>query len=165
MTSTYTSTYTTADIENVMRKFKADLLMIAESSAAMTTARARELAEDIQLLAKDGYIEYIDVTLQQYGVEKRAVRYTVTEQGGDLTSSRPGGVLWEQLPDAQLRIVVGETVAWTAMTATERQHLQRRLNASWTTTNADLSHSLLKSQSSRNFTSNAYGLTRKDYSL
>ena len=165
MTGTYTSTYTTADIENVMRKFKADLMMIAESSGAETTARAREYAEDIELLAREGYVQSVDVTLLHAGVEKRAVRYTVTEQGADLSSSRPGGVIWERLPGAQLRIVISRTAKWTALTEPGRQAVQRRMKIGWVPTDADLSHASLQSQWGRNFTSNAYGLARKDYSL
>lgn len=164
MTGTYTSTYTTADIENVMRNFKADLLMIAESSDAMGTSQARDIADDILTLSKDGYITYVDVTLLQYNIEKRAVRYTVTETGSELASSRPGGVVWERLPNAVLRVVINHTSRWHALGQSEQQRIERGLRRSWKASYDDLSHASLRSNGGRNFTSNDYGLTRKDFS-
>ena len=53
-TSTQTTTYTTTDIEAVVRRITSDLVMIASSSGAVTEGRAREWANDIELLA-NGY--------------------------------------------------------------------------------------------------------------
>ncbi|MEE3528734.1 hypothetical protein QO167_30325, partial [Pseudomonas aeruginosa] len=50
--ATQTTTYTTTDIEAVVRRITADLLMIASSSEAVTEAKAKEWAYDIELLAK-----------------------------------------------------------------------------------------------------------------
>ncbi len=51
--STYSSTYTVADVEKVVRSIKADLIMIASSTRAMTEDKAKEYAHDIELLAKN----------------------------------------------------------------------------------------------------------------
>ena len=56
-TTTQTDTYTTSDIETVLRRFTADLVMIAQSSGAMIEASARNYAHDIELLAKSGYLK------------------------------------------------------------------------------------------------------------
>ena len=42
-TRTATATYTTVDIENVVRRMKADLAMIADSTGAWTAAHGRRL--------------------------------------------------------------------------------------------------------------------------
>ena len=47
-TYTSTSTYTVADVEKVMRSVKADLIMIASSTKAMTETRHRKRAENRQ---------------------------------------------------------------------------------------------------------------------
>ena len=52
--ATQTTTYTTTDIEAVVRRITADLLMIASSSEAVTEVKAKEWANDIELLAKNG---------------------------------------------------------------------------------------------------------------
>ena len=65
--------------------------------AAMTEEKAGEYAHDIEVLAKGGYLKYVDVTLFSNGVEVRAARYNVNTEAGDLTSSRPGGVLWPRV--------------------------------------------------------------------
>ena len=53
--STYTTTYTFADVEKVVRSIKADLVMIASSTKAITESEAKEYAHDIELLAKNEY--------------------------------------------------------------------------------------------------------------
>ena len=50
-TITDTETYSVADIEIVMRRFAADIVMIATSSAAITEGKARDYAHDVELLA------------------------------------------------------------------------------------------------------------------
>lgn len=69
--STETSTYTATDVEAVMRRITADLVMIAASTGAVTETCARNWAHDIELLAKNGYLNYVDLTLISNGVEKK----------------------------------------------------------------------------------------------
>lgn len=45
-TSTQTTTYTTTDIEAVVRRITADILMIASSTGAVTEERALKWAND-----------------------------------------------------------------------------------------------------------------------
>lgn len=74
--STYTSTYTVSDVEKVVRSIKADLIMIAGSTKAMTEDDAKKYAHDIELLAKNNYITTVDVTLMSsYESEVNAVKY------------------------------------------------------------------------------------------
>ena len=164
MSATYTSTYTVVDIENVLRKFKTDLTMIVESTRAIDIHSAQDIAADILTLAKDGYLKDVDITLIHNGSEVRATRYSVTQQRGDLMAGRPGGVTWPYLQGASLRIVIRYTAAWEALTDQYRRSVRQRLKRSWTTSYDDLSHSALLASGDRNFTSNAYGMTRKDYS-
>ena len=71
-TRTASATYTTTDVENVVRRVKADLTMIADSTGAWTSAEAANYAHDIEILAKAGYLAWVDLTLLQYGIEKKA---------------------------------------------------------------------------------------------
>lgn len=159
-TRTSTGTYTTTDVENVVRRLKADLAMIADSTRAWTPAQAADYGHDIEMLAKKGYLAWVDVTLLSAGVEKVAVKYEVDTEAGTLTSSRPGGVLWPQVPFAHLRI----TISYTSDYDDEaRQSMSGKLRIPWTTSYADTSHSSLSGGGGRNYTSNAYGMKRKDW--
>jgi Bacterial HORMA domain family 1 len=159
-TRTATATYTVADIENVVRRVKADLVMIADSAGAWTSAEAVNYAHDIEVLAKAGYLEYVDVTLLSNGVEVKAVRFDVDTDAGSLTSSRPGGVLWPRVVGAYLRIVLGYTGAYTSAA---REATKGKLKIGWVPSNDDTSHASLMSSAGRNYASNAYGMQRKDW--
>lgn len=154
-----TETYTTADIENVFRRFTTDLRMIAESSGAMTRAQAEEYGHDVEHLAKKDCLEYVDVTLFSNGEEVKAVRYTVNTAAGSLTPNRPGGVMWPKVSSARLSVVVGPSQSFWL-----DQNIMNALKISWVTTNQDISHSTLQASAGRSYVSNAYGVQRQDYS-
>lgn len=159
-TRTATATYTVIDIENVVRRVKADLVMIADSTGGWTAEKANQYAHDVEVLAKAGYLEYVDVTLFSNGVEIKATRFDVDTDAGGLTSSRPGGVLWPKVSGPFLRIVLGYTSAYTA---SAKEAMKGELKISWSPTDADTSHGGLKSTGGRDYASNSYGMQRKDW--
>ncbi len=163
--TTSTETYTTLDVEAVFRSLKAELRMTAASSSALTPAKAEDYGYDAEYLAKKGYLESVDVTLlDEDDEEVRAVRYTVNTAAGDLTSSRPGGVLWPKTLDGSVRIVLSYTAAWRALSNEGRTRVKGALRTNWTPTDADTSHAALKVGGGRTFVSSVYGVERKDYS-
>lgn len=157
-TDTQTSTHTYTDIETVMRRFKADLVMIAQSTGGMPEQLARDYAHDVEKFAKNGYLEKVDVTLLSNGSEVRAAQYTVNTASGDLTTSRPGDVLWLKVKNPILRVIISPT---NALNADTLQAMQLKIN--WAFTKADLSHSSLKSYGGRDYVSNGWGIQRKDF--
>jgi len=159
-TRTASTTYTTTDIENVVRRVRADLAMIADSTGAWTPQEAADYAHDIEALAKAGYLAWVDVTLLQYGAELKAVRFDVDTDAGALTTSRPGGVLWPRVTDAELRIVISYTNTYTSAA---REAMRSKLKIGWTKSYADTTHSGLNSSGSRNYVSSTYGMQRKDW--
>jgi hypothetical protein len=159
-TNTATHTYSTADVETVMRKVCADLIMIASSTDAIDEAEARKYAHDIEVLTKFGCLKYVDLTLFDDDVEKKAARYNISSDAGSLDGSRPGGVLWPRYSKPSFRIVIGYTDAYTASMKAE---LDGKLNINWVTSTDDTSHPSLTSNGSRNYTSNAFGMQRKDF--
>jgi hypothetical protein len=159
-TRTVTATYTIVDIQNVVRRVKADLVMIADSTGAWTAAEAADYAHDIEVLAKAGYLAWVDVTLLSYGVEQKAIRFDVNTDAGLLTSSRPGGVLWPRVVGARLRVVICYTDAYTSMA---REAMKGRLKVGWVSSYDDTSHAGLTSSGGRDYASNAYGMQRKDW--
>lgn len=83
-TSTVTNshTYSTVDVGNVFRRFRADILMIADSSGALLRSKAEEYAHDAEYLAAKGYLKKVDLTLLVGDVEHRAVQYFPNERTG-----------------------------------------------------------------------------------
>lgn len=159
-TATATQTYTEVDIEEVVLNVKADLVMIADSTKGWTPEKAKDYAHDVELLAKAGYLKYVDVTLFSDGAEIKAVRFNVDTDAGALTASRPGGVLWPKVDKPYLRIVLGYTDAYTDAA---RSTMKSKLKIGWAPTDADTSHSALTAAGGRNYVSNAYGMQRKDW--
>ncbi|MEX0619124.1 MAG: hypothetical protein WDZ76_00505 [Pseudohongiellaceae bacterium] len=164
MSQTYSATesYTTADVEVVMRRVTADFVMIASSTGAITEERARNWAHDVELLAKKGYLNAVDITLLSNGVEQKATCYTVNPESGELTMSRPGGVLWPKVQNPDLRIVLSYTNSYDS---SAREDMRNKLRISWRPTLVDTSHSSLKFNANRSYTSNGYGMQRKDFGL
>ena len=159
-TRTASATYTTTDIENVVRRVKAVLTMFAYSTSGCTPQKAADYAHDVEVLAKAGYLAWVDVTLLQYGVELKAVRFDVDTDAGTLSTSRPGGVLWPRVTGAELRIVISYTDAYTS---SAREATRSKLKIGWTASSADTSHSGLSSSGGRNYVSSTYGMQRKDW--
>lgn len=161
-TSTYTAsnTYTHTDIATVMRRFNADLVMIAQSCGAITEKEARDYAHDAEELAKNGYLRKVDVTLLSNGFEVRATQYTVNTASGSLTTSRPGGVRWPRVSGPYLRIVLSYTGAYDDAA---KDAMKKKLKINWTPTLADTSHSSLKSNGGRDYVKNGWGMQREDF--
>jgi hypothetical protein len=159
-TASDTYTHTTADIETVVRRFTADIVMIAQSSGAITEAKAREYAHDVEVLAKLGYLKKVDLTLFSGTTEVRATQYVVSTSAGDLTMSRPGGVMWPRVANSDFRIILGYTDAYTA---TVHESMKGKLKISWAPSNADTSHATLVASGSRDYASNGWGMQRKDF--
>lgn len=163
MRQSYTSshTYSVADIEIVMRRVTADLVMIASSTGAISEETARKWGHDIELLARHGYLKKVDLTLLSYGVEQVATEFTVDTDSGDLKTSRPGGVMWPRVAGADLRIVIFYTDKYDAAA---KEKMRNQLKIPWSPTSVDTSHASLKVNANRNYVSNSYGMQRKDYS-
>ena len=160
-TASASQTYTMLDIEKVVRRFTADLLMIAQSTGALEESSARNYASDIELLARKGYLTSVDVTLMSNGSELRAVRYTVNSSAGELETSRPGGVLWPMTPSGTIRIILHHT---TSYDAAAEAALAPKLKKGWTATTADTSHLSMATNGNRDYASNSWAMQRKDWS-
>lgn len=155
--STITETYTETDIEIVIRRFRADLIMIAQSSRAITEDEARDYAHDVEIFAKHECLDGVDITLFSDGQEIEAARYTVDTNTGNLAMERPGGVMWRHVPNATLQIVLIFTKNYG------EAQLQNHLKLKWVPTNADLRHLSLKPISERYYVSNGWTLHREDF--
>ncbi|HOO49902.1 MAG TPA: hypothetical protein PLK94_01290 [Alphaproteobacteria bacterium] len=159
-TKTASHTYSVADVEVVMRRLTADLVMIAQSTGTITEEKARQYSHDIEALATAGYLRKVDVTLMSGIVEIRATTYETNTEAGELTSSRPGGVRWPRMANAELRIVLFYNDSYTD---DAREKMRDKLKIPWSPTSADTSHKSLSRSGGRDYASNAYGLRREDF--
>lgn len=159
--STYTSTYTIADVEKVVRSIKADLVMIASSTKAITESKAREYAHDIELLAKNDYLAKVDVTLMSsFNSELKAIKYVFQTEDAS-GAARPGGVLWPYTPDGRIRIILSYTNKYW----NESEKVTKlSFNVNWVATTENTNHSSLSASGERGYSSNGYGANRSDYS-
>lgn len=157
---TSTATYSTADVEAVMLRVKTDFLMIADSSKAWTREKAANYATDVELLAKKGYLSSVDVTLMEGSFERRAVFYDVVTDGSSGKTQRPGAVMWPALNNAWIRVIITYTAKYDAAA---REAMRGKLKISWGPANDDTSHSSLTENGNRDYTSNAFGMKRKDW--
>jgi hypothetical protein len=114
----------------------------------------------VEALAKKGYLEKVDITLLSSTVEQRATQYTVNTASGDLTMSRPGGVMWPRVTSPYLRIILFYADDFTAAA---KEAMRGKLKISWGPTSDDTSHATLKYAGARDYASNAFGMQRKDY--
>ncbi|MBH3170691.1 hypothetical protein I5R28_12265 [Serratia marcescens] len=159
--NTETSTYTVADVEKVVRSIKADLMMIADSTKAITEDRAKDYAHDIELLAKKNYLKTVDVTLlSSNGEEIKAAKYQFQNEGAS-GSERPGGVLWPATPSGRIRIILSYTDAYRAQ---PDQVSKMPMKISWVPTSDNTNHNSLSPSGSRGYSSNGFGANRNDFS-
>ena len=158
--STKTFTFTQEDVAKVVRRFTSDLRMIAESSKSMTEAKAAQYGHDVEYLAQRGYLKMVDVTLLSAGAEVKAVQYVVQIGSNDLTPSKPGGVLWPEVSQPFLRIILSYTSDYTAAV---KEKTLPNLKIGWVSTDASTAHESLKESGGRDYSSNAFGVARKDF--
>ena len=158
--STKTFTFTQEDVAKVVRRFTSDLRMIAESSKSMTEAKAAQYGHDVEYLAQRGYLKMVDVTLLSAGAEVKAVQYVVQVGCTDLTPSKPGGVLWPEVSQPFLRIILSYTSDYTAAV---KEKTLPNLKIGWVSTDASTAHVSLKESGGRDYSSNAFGVARKDF--
>ena len=160
MTKSATASYTYADIERVVTRMKADFVMMGSSTGTWSQSKAEDYAHDVEVLAKAGYLIFVDVTLLSCQIEIKAVRFDVDTDAGTLSTSRPGGVLWPRLLNPELRLILGYTSEYDQAA---RDATKSKLRVGWITSNDDTSHSSLAATDGRNSVSNGYGLQRKDW--
>lgn len=163
LSRTRTESYTSTDIANAVRRMEADMVMMAQSTGAITEARARDYAHDCEALAQAGYLSKVDLTLLsggEYGVEVAATTYDVNLEAAGLATSRPGGVLWPQVSNPYLRIVLYYTDDYDQ---SARDRMASRLKIGWTATSADTRHLALSRNGGRDYVSGGYGLKRSDF--
>ena len=159
-TATRTATYTIADIEKVVTRVRADLMMIGDSTGAWTPDKVRNYAHDVEALAKAGYLKHVDVTLFDNGAEVHATRFVISTEAASWTSSRPGGVRWPRVTAPYLRIILSYTASYTS---TARAAMSSKLKIGWVPSTEDTSHSGLANKGGRDYASNSYGIQRLDW--
>ena len=163
MTGTWSETisYTTADIGKVLDCFAADFDMLAQSTGLRTRENARDVSEDVKMMAKNGHLKEVNIYLEDAtGTILRAVKYEVSTDAMLWTSQRPGNNLWPRLPGGHLKIHVTYSPAWWQLTEQQRQPFIAQRRCTWGTLDLDTSFPTLSSHYDRSYASNSYGLRK-----
>lgn len=159
--ATQTQTYTIADIAKVVDCIAADLDMMGQSTALMTWETARRSAEDVKLLAQNGFLIEANIVLEDAtGSVIRAAKYEVAADASTLTAQRPGNNLWPRTPGGQLYVVVRYSQKWRNLTDAQRAAFSTRLNITWSPSSADLSFLSLTRSFDRSYVSSGWGVTK-----
>lgn len=159
-TATASATYTDLDVEKVIRRVGADLKMIADSTGGWDSVETANYIHDVEALAKVGYLRKVDVTLFSDGIELKAACFTVNTQASSLANERPGDAMWPRVANPRLRIVLSYNNNYDAAA---RDAMASKLKIGWVTCTDDTSHSALRQGGDRSYSSNAYGMERKDW--
>lgn len=159
-TATASATFTSVDVGKVVRRVGADLAMIADSTGGWSSDQVAKYVHDIELLANEGYLRQVDVTLYSGGVEKKATRFVVNTSAAGLTNQRPGDALWPRYADPDLRIILSYTSAYGTAA---RARMKPKLKIGWVTSHDDISHASLSRGGDRSYASNAFGMQRMDW--
>ena len=160
--ATVSATYTVLDIERVVRRVKADLIMIADSTGGWTLEKASHYAHDVELLAKAGYLDLHrrHVVQQRHRGESHALRCRYRRWRAD-PAAGPAGCFGRRSSRPVSAWILGYVDH--LYRSRERGHSKGELKINWSPTNADTSHSALNSAGGRDYASNAYGMQRRDW--
>ena len=163
-TTTYTrattNTYTTTDVEDVLRKMRADFNMIGQSTGAISASKIDDYMHDISLLAVNGFLRKVDITQLKYGIEYKAVQYTFQQIESPRDTDYPGGVVWPADPFSDIRVILSYDDSYTPQ---QIEKLKEQLVIPWVPVDVDLDHSTLTHSGGREFTSNNFAAIRKDF--
>lgn len=157
--STITQTYTITDIRRVFENFQADLEMLALRTQAMTLDHAQKCAYDICLMALAQCLTYVHVQLRDsYGNLVRVHRYSVKKDILSV-SHRPGENRWPCLPDGTLSVII----EFSDEHKLERLKRSGQLKINWGPSYWSTNYSGMRSDGTRLYSSNSYGLRRDTF--
>ena len=161
MTASSTRAETRTDVAKVISRVKSDLRMIAHSTKAWSDDDVNKYAHDLELLVEHGYLFQVDITLLSGNSEVKAARYTVDNVTRHLNSDRPGNVLWPNVPNSTLRLVL----ILSDEGRKEFHTIRSRLEINWISNNADTSHINMHTtgNSSRTYSSGDLSISRQDW--
>jgi len=165
-TVTSTTTYTVVDIKKTFEGFDADLKMIARRTGKWTNEYAGNVFHDILKWAESKYLNYVDITLIDiYDVPLRAARYKVNENGSAISSERPGGNDWIDMPNTSLTVIVSQNTAWHALSQVQQNNFKTNndFKISWSGNNINNSYSHLRNDSAQLYGSKGYEIQKSNF--
>ena len=151
-----TRTYTRTDVRRVFENCIADIRMIAWRTQAIEETEARDVLDDVQIMAEEGCLTKVHIQLcnASGGIVKVHV-YTATDGGG--TNERLGGNQWPRIPTGKVRVIVEveEGERWNKA--------KMRMKKNWGPSTYSTDYSGLTTAGTRTFSHGGYGLTRVSY--
>lgn len=165
-TQTRVGTYTIIDIKKTFEGCEADIRTIARRTDKWTMDYVDKIIHDILLLASDGYLDTVSITLldKSTNTPVRATKFIVNSDGAAVSSDRPGKNLnWPNIPNTQLTMILSYTEKWKRLSPVEENKINKDFRLSWTPTDIDNNFPNLSSAQSQLYASNKYELQKMDY--
>jgi len=160
-TSTYSASYTVADIKRVFDRFAADYAMIGASTGLHDRGVVDRNITQIKVFAEAEYLYEIDITLFDVaGKELQAVQFRVSDSATSWSNQQPGNNFWPATPGGRLQLVVSFNSKWDKLSQQQRDDFRTAKGIAWPTNTNDLSHSTLVKALDRRYVSNGYGIEK-----
>lgn len=164
MTTTYTTTetYTRVNVAKVFEFFRAELRLVARSTATWQDDQAAETADDIVAHAFEGYLDTVHVVLRGAdGGVLCVAQYAVSgDIGGRVGQRRPGGNLWPLVVGSKLETILVMSATWRQLSPEARRRFHAGLKRSWGPSDRNLTYPGMTASEPRDYVSNSYGLRR-----
>ena len=162
MATTGTTTYTRTDVRKVFENFAADLSMLVRRTGTMNLDWAQDMAHDVVLMAEYKCLESVHVQLfDSLGHLEKAHEYTV-RANDVLREQRPGGNDWPATPGGHLAVIVKYS---NVQVAEHLKSLNNTLKIKWVDSRHSVDYSRMLPDGNREYSSNAYGLSRNSFSI
>lgn len=159
--ATIAATSTKTDIRRVFEKFSADLSMLVRRTGTMTLEWAGDTAYDVTQMAMAGCLASVHVHLvDAHGRLEKVHEYKVRE-GEVFNDQRPGGNDWPHSPSGRMVVIVTYSDTGKA----ERLKRSGSLIGNWGPSSHSTDYAGMHVDGSREYSVNAYGLTRKSYTI
>lgn len=158
---TGTATSTKTDIRRVFEKFSADLSMLVRRTGTMSLEWAGDVAYDVTLMAMSECLASVHVhLLDAHGRREKVHEYKVRE-GEVSNDQRPGGNDWPHSPSGRMVVIV----TYSDKEGAERLKRSGSLIRNWGPSVQSTDYSGMHVDGQREYSVNAYGLSRKSYTI
>lgn len=167
MSTTFSESYsyTVTDVGKVFDQVRADFHMASQSTRLWSDSFVAAIVDDLKQYASYGYLDLVAIYLRDdSGRPLRAATYAISESAASWTASRPGNMLWPSIPGTSLRVTIGLSAKWYALSVPRREAFEKGLRLDWPSTGTqDLRFPTLSSSEDRCYVSNGFGVRKNVY--
>jgi len=167
-TNTITGTYTVIDVRKTFEGCEADIRTIARRTRKWTMGYVDDLFHDIMMLAENGYLDTVTITLNNMstGTAIRAAKFTVNSNGTATSSERAGSNNdWEDLNNTNLSVILSYSSKWHNLSENDKSSFQKNhsFKIGWVTSSVNTNFPHLNSNNAQLYASKGYELQKTNF--